>query len=421
MREQEKINIDWITVLLYIILVSLGWVSIYSSAYNPDHRNIYDFDMNYGKQLIWIITAFVIAFVVLMVDVKFYEVFGYFIYGLIILLLLSVLFLGREVAGSKSWFEIGSIRIQPSEFAKFATCIALAKVLSGLNVSLLQFKTQIKVFAILIIPIALILLQNDTGSALVYFSFYLLLYREGLSGKFFIFGLYLVLLFILALLFAKSYFWPFMIILFICFVLFSILFRRMKNYLAILSFSFLFSVFFIVSVDYFFNKVLESHQQDRINVLLGVTQDPRGIGYNVNQSKIAIGSGGFSGKGFLEGTQTKFKFVPEQSTDFIFCTVGEEFGFIGSSVVIILFVVLLMRIIFIAERQRSVFGKIYGYGVASLIFFHFFINIGMTIGLVPVIGIPLPFFSYGGSSLWSFTMLLFVLLKFDSSRLFILR
>jgi rod shape determining protein RodA len=325
-----------------------------------------------------------------------------------------VLFFGTEIAGSKSWFQIGEFRLQPAEFAKFATNLALAHFLSALDFDKRKRKSQIIPVIILIIPALLILLQNDTGSAIVYASLVLVLYRQGLPGSILILGLAVVILTIMALLFNQLVVIAVIGILLAGFIFF--IRRTLRNILTVTAI-FIVATLFVLSVDYAFEKVLEDHQKTRINVLLGKQIDLKGAGYNVNQSKIAIGSGGFWGKGFLNGTQTKFNFVPEQSTDFIFCTVGEEWGFVGTFVVVLLYLLLCIRIILLAERQRSEFSRIYGYGVASILFFHFFVNIGMTIGLMPVIGIPLPFFSYGGSSLWAFTILLFIFIKQDSNRL----
>lgn len=416
MREQKNIfsNIDWITVGLYLALVLFGWVNIYAAVYNEEHKNIFDFTQSYGKQMIWIACAIVLSLIILMTDIKFFPSFSYFIYALMLVLLIAVLLIGSATAGSKSWFLIGNFKLQPSEFAKFATCLALAKYLSAINIKMQEIKTKIIVFVILVIPGALILMQNDTGSAIVYTSFIFVLYREGLSGNILIIGLVAIVLFFLALLINK--FIVIGVLAGIALLLFIYIRKRRKE-ITLLIGLFVLTAGFVYSVDYVYENVLQSHQKDRIDVLLGKAADLKGIGYNVNQSKIAIGSGGFWGKGFLEGTQTKFDFVPEQSTDFIFCTIGEEWGFIGSIIVIALYVWLFLRIIKLAERQRSTYARIYGYGVASILFFHFLINIAMTIGLAPVIGIPLPFISYGGSSLWAFTMLLFVFVKQDANRL----
>ncbi len=416
MRGQKHIlqNIDWITVILYLIIVLVGWVSIYAAVYNEEHSSILDMTQNYGKQLMWIGTSIVLALVILMIDAKFFSTFSYLIYFLTIMLLIGVLLFGKEIAGSKSWFQVGSFSLQPAELAKFATALALAKYLSGIDKDFSRFKTKIVAAFIIVFPALLILLQHDTGSALVYTSFILVLYREGLSGNLLVLGLIVAILFVVTLLINK-----FIVIGTIAaiFILVYFLNKTIKKRVFLLIGAFILTSMYVLSVDYVFENVLEQHQKKRINVLLGIETDIRGAGYNVHQSKIAIGSGGFSGKGFLKGTQTKFDFVPEQSTDFIFCTIGEEWGFVGSFILIVLFLALLIRLIFLAERQRSKFSRIYGYGVASVLFFHFTINLGMTIGLFPVIGIPLPYISYGGSSLWGFTILLFIFIKQDSERL----
>ena len=400
--------------MLYLIIVLVGWVSIYAAVYNEEHSSILDMTQNYGKQLMWIGTSIVLALVILMIDAKFFSTFSYLIYFLTIMLLIGVLLFGKEIAGSKSWFQIGSFSLQPAELAKFATALALAKYLSGIDKDFSRFKTKVVAAFIIMFPALLILLQHDTGSALVYTSFILVLYREGLSGNLLVLGLIVAILFVVTLLINK-----FIVIGTIAaiFILVYFLNKTIKKRVFLLIGAFILTSMYVLSVDYVFENVLEQHQKKRINVLLGIETDIRGAGYNVHQSKIAIGSGGFSGKGFLKGTQTKFDFVPEQSTDFIFCTIGEEWGFVGSFILIVLFLALLIRLIFLAERQRSKFSRIYGYGVASVLFFHFTINLGMTIGLFPVIGIPLPYISYGGSSLWGFTILLFIFIKQDSERL----
>ncbi len=407
-------NIDWITVILYLIIVLVGWVSIYAAVYNEEHSSIFDMTQNHGKQLMWIGTSIVLAMVILMIDAKFFSTFSYLFYFLTIMLLIGVLLFGKEIAGSKSWFQIGSFSLQPAELAKFATALALAKYLSGIDKDFSRFKTKIVTAFIIMFPALLILLQHDTGSALVYTSFILVLYREGLSGNLLVLGVIVAILFVITLLINK-----FIVIGTIAaiFILVYFLNKTIKKRVFLLIGAFILTSMYVLSVDYVFENVLEQHQKKRINVLLGIETDIRGAGYNVHQSKIAIGSGGFSGKGFLKGTQTKFDFVPEQSTDFIFCTIGEEWGFVGSFILIVLFLALLIRLIFLAERQRSKFSRIYGYGVASVLFFHFTINLGMTIGLFPVIGIPLPYISYGGSSLLGFTILLFIFIKQDSERL----
>jgi rod shape determining protein RodA len=416
MRNRKSIvqNLDWITLLLYFFLVLIGWISIYAAVYSEAHTSIFDMDMNYGKQLIWILTSLVMAFVILIIDANFYSTFAYLIYFLVIAMLVGVLGFGSEIAGSKSWFQLGGFSIQPAEFAKFATALALAKYLSNRDTEFSKTSSRVVAAGIIILPAALILLQHDTGSALVFSAFIMVLFREGMSGKIISVGVLVALLFILSLVLNK-----FIVIglLALNAGLILYLFANLrKRWFWVIS-VFIITSGYVYSVDYAFEKVLEPHQKKRINVLLGIEKDIRGAGYNVHQSKIAIGSGGFSGKGFLKGTQTKFDFVPEQSTDFIFCTIGEEWGFIGSFVVVSLFIGLLARLVILAERQRSKFSRIYGYGVASVLFFHVAVNIGMTIGLFPVIGIPLPFISYGGSSLWGFSILLFIFLKLDSVRL----
>lgn len=398
-------------------MVLFGWISIYSAVYDEQHQSILDISQRYGKQLIWIVLALIVGIIILIIDSNFFSTFAYLFYGLAVLSLLGVLAVGTTVAGSKSWFQIGSFAIQPSEFAKFATCLALAKYLSTRNVNLTKLKSIFIILLIIGMPAFLILLQHDTGSALVYSVFILVLYREGMSGTILIIIFLAALLFILTLLFGQQVILAVIAGVFI--LLFSFFKFIRKRFLISIGVLLIVSAY-VFSVDYGFENALKPHQKKRINVLIGKEKDLMGAGYNVNQSKIAIGSGGFTGKGFLKGTQTKYDFVPEQSTDFIFCTVGEEWGFTGSFVVIGLFVLLLVRLVILAERQRSIFSRIYGYGVASVLFFHFMVNVGMTIGLTPVIGIPLPYFSYGGSSLWAFTILLFIFLKLDASRLEVL-
>lgn len=419
MREQKSIfqNLDWILVGLYIMLVIMGWLNIYAAVFNEEHASIFDINEKYGKQLIWIITALVMATIILIIDGSFYTTFAYPIYIIGIGALIAVLFLGTDVKGSRSWFRIGEIGIQPAEFAKFTTNLALAKFLSTVNIRISDLKTKVISGFLILLPMVLILLENETGVALVSFSFIFVLYREGLSGNILLLGVSMIVLFLLALLIDKVTL--FATIAAISFIVFLMMRRNGKNIAKLLAGVFI-AIGTVFSVNYAFEK-LEPHQKKRINVFLGKETDKKKAGYNVNQSMIAIGSGGFLGKGYLQGTQTKYDFVPEQSTDFIFCTVGEEWGFVGSFVVISLFVTLLVRIILVAERQRSAFSRIYGYGVASIIFFHLLVNVGMTMGLMPVIGIPLPFFSYGGSSLWAFTVLLFIFIKLDSYRLQVLR
>jgi len=411
-------NIDWILVSLYLILVIMGWFNIYAAVYNEEYKSIFDTSQSYGMQLVWIGSSLIIAFVILVIDGEFFPKFAWVLYAAFILLLIVVIFAGKEVKGSKSWIELGSFRIQPAEFAKFATNLALAKYLSNINIKFEKLNTKLIAAAIFAVPALIIIAQNETGSALVYGSFILVLYREGLSGNILIMGVAMVILFIAALLMDELVLITLMGI--IAAGSFFFVRFKMRN-IMIVSGILLASVAFVHSVDYTFTNILEPHQKKRINVLLGKEVDPKGAGYNVNQSMIAIGSGGILGKGYLNGTQTKYNYVPEQSTDFIFCTVGEEWGFFGSLTVLGLFIFLLLRLIYLAERQRSTFSRIYGYGLASIIFIHLAINIGMTIGLAPVVGIPLPFFSYGGSSLWSFTVLTFIFVRLDAYRFEILR
>lgn len=419
MRNRESIigNVDWVILVLYFIMISFGWLSIYASSSGEEVSSIFDLSQRYGKQLLWIGLSVILIIVVLLIDAKFFSAFAFVFYAVMIIILIGVLFFGKTVAGSKSWFQIGSFGMQPAEFTKFTTALAIAKFLSMTNIDMRNLRTPVISIILIGLPALLILFQNDTGSAIVYSAFAIVLFREGFSGIIIIFGLVMSLLFILTLLFGEIY-----IIASIALVMIltlALLKKTRKNYKSFIAIFILSSVF-VFSVNYAFQNVLEPHQKKRINVLLGIEEDLKGAGYNVNQSKIAIGSGGFAGKGFRQGMLTKNHFVPEQSTDFIFCTVGEEWGFVGSAVVILLFLALLIRIILLAERQRSKFSRIYGYGVASILFFHFAVNIGMTIGLAPVIGIPLPFFSYGGSSLWAFTILLFIFVKQDADRLKVL-
>ncbi len=408
-------QIDKRLIYLYLALVLIGWLNIYASAYNSAHSSIFDISQVYGKQLLWIGGAVVIAFVILLLDHKIFNSFAVLFYALSILMLILVLLTGKTISGSKSWFQIGSFALQPSELSKFCTNLALAHLLSSPNFNIKSIKHKILALLIILLPTAFILLQNDTGSALVYSAFIIVLYRKGLPSFYIIIGLAAIFLSLMALLFDEYIIIA--TIAAIILILFLFVFKRKRKTILPLLAAFVVSVGIVLSVDFVFDNVLEPHQKTRINVLLGKELDLYGAGYNVNQSKIAIGSGGLLGKGFLKGTQTKFDFVPEQSTDFIFCTIGEEWGFVGSVIVLAMFLGLIVRMIQVAERQRSEFSLLYGYGVAAILLFHVAINIGMTLGLLPVIGIPLPFFSYGGSSLWSFTILLFIFIKLDSSRL----
>ena len=448
-------------------MIVLGWFNIYAAVYNEERSEILDLSQRYGKQFIWIVAALVLAIFVVIIDNRFYFFFSWFIYGTLMLLLILVLIFGIDINGAKSWFEFGGLTLQPSEFAKFGTALALAGYLNAKRQDLTRLKMIIPASAIILFPALLTALQPDMGSTIVYFALFIVLFREGMSPYIFVSGLLMVILFFLTLIINNLYLtvaliavafllvwfatrkWELCIIgsgililiagtiyvldyyvfksignemvIFISLILSGVAYAyyiySKKAAAVLIIYLFLIgSILFVNSVDYTFNNILKPHQKERVNILLGFKSDPHGTGYNVNQSIISIGSGGFTGKGYLQGTQTKFKFVPAQSTDFVFCTVGEEWGFLGSFAVIGMYLFLLLRLIFLAERQRSVFSRIYGYGVVSILFTHFFINIGMAIGLVPVIGIPLPFFSYGGSSLWGFTVLLFIFLRLDASR-----
>lgn len=421
MRQQQSIfdNLDWILVGLYLLLMFMGWLNIYAAVYNEEHSSILDLSQRYGKQLLWIVLSLILALVILVIDGKFFSFFAYPIYWINIALLLVVLVVARDVSGARSWIDIGPFKLQPAEFAKSAVALALAQLLSEPGFDLTKWRSLIIAGVLIALPMGMILAQNDTGSALVFTAFAIVLYREGLHPIFLIAGLMLGVVGVLALVLPI---WALMGILAVTAAGWFMFQKRRtlaSGIAAIAAISALGG--FAFSIEYVMNNVLEPHQRERISVLLGQETDLKGAGYNVNQSKIAIGSGGFLGKGFLQGTQTKYDFVPEQSTDFIFCTVGEEWGFVGSSIVILLFVALMWRVFWVAERQRSTFSRIYGYCVGSIIFFHFTINIGMAIGLLPVIGIPLPFFSYGGSSLMGFTILLLIYIRLDGFRLQLLR
>jgi rod shape determining protein RodA len=421
-REEKITNkVDWVTVLIYGVIVLWGWVNIFSVTYDENaNQSIFDLSLNSGRQMMFIIISMFIIAAILIIDMRFYETFAYIIFGAVLFVLLLVPFIGKEVGGNRAWLGIGSFGVQPSEFAKFATSLAVAKFIGSIGFRMDNIRNQIVLFAIIFAPILLILLQKDTGTALVFTVFVLVFYREGMSPFLILVGLAMAIIFVLTLLVENEY------ILFggIAVVWGIVLYfqrRKKLKRLMIITAGALILMFTIKSVDFLFNNVLQEHQQKRIRVLLDPDLDQLGVGYHVYQSKVAIGSGGFIGKGFLRGTQTKLEFVPEQNTDFIFCTIGEEHGWVGSLLIIALFIALILRIIFLAERQKNRFARVYGYCVACIFFFHFTINIGMTIGLFPVIGIPLPFFSYGGSSLMGFTILLFILLKLDAHRMHVLQ
>lgn len=410
-------KIDWLTIALYAVILLFGWLNIYAACYDESHTAIFDLATKHGKQLLWIGVSLILAVLIIHIQPSVYSSTAYLIYLVVLGLLIITLFIGTVIKGGQSWIDFGFFKFQPSEFAKFATALALAKYISSLDNENDYDHPRNKVIAwtFILIPAALILLQHDTGSALVFASFLLPLYRHGMSANILVMGLVAVALFILALLINKFVLIGILAAIGLLYLFVWLSKRTRKHYIWVTAI-FLLCTAFTFSVDFVFENVLESHQRDRIYVLLGKTEDTHGSGYNVYQSKIAIGSGGFWGKGFLNGTITKADFVPEQETDFIFCTVGEEWGFVGSTAVILLYLTLLLRLVRLAERQRSRLSRFYGYSVASILFFHFFINIGMVLGLLPVIGIPLPFFSYGGSSLMAFTILLFIFLRLDQAR-----
>lgn len=407
-------RIDWLTVFLWLALCIIGWFNIHAAVFDADQPGLFNLGTNYGKQSLYILTALIIGFSILIIDEKFFISSAPVIYFIVVLLLIAVLIVGRNVGGNQAWIPIGSFRLQPSEFAKLATCLLLASYLSSQTNKSPNMKTLSIACLIILFPVALVMLQPDTGSALAFFALIFVLYREGyVNTNLLLFGGLAILLFVLALLFNQ---WFIIAALLLICALLAYSLRKKRKHLINIGTIFLVSSLYVLCVDFAYEHILQSHQRNRIDIILGKMDDPRGQGYNLNQSKIAIGSGQLFGKGYLQGTQTKYNFVPEQSTDFIFCTIGEEWGFVGSVFLVGIYLLLLLRLIHLAERQRTAFARIYAYGVASILFFHFFINIGMTIGIVPVIGIPLPFISYGGSSLWSFTILLFILLRFDSRR-----
>ena len=471
-------SIDWWTILIYLALLTFGWVSVCGASYSYGDTDIFSLDTRSGMQIIWIGTSIILGFVLLMLDDRYYDMFSFIIYGFMLVLLFATIFNPHSIKGSRSWLVLGPLRLQPAEFAKFATALALAKVMSIYGYSIQKWQHFAAALVIILVPMLFIVLQRETGSALVYLAFFLMFYREGMPGSILFTGVAMVFYFVVGIryadamilytptsvgkfvvlllvqIFSGAMVWIYCTdrkdairILAICigvtviallFSLFVIPFNvvyvelamcailvgyliwqslatRIRSYLWIAAFT-VGSVVFFSLADYMLNNVMEAHQRVRINVLLGLEEDLKGAGYNVHQSEIAIGSGGLEGKGFLNGTQTKRKFVPEQDTDFIFCTVGEEEGFVGSAGVLLLFLALILRLIHLAERQPYPFGRVYGYCVLSIFLFHVFINVGMVLGLTPVIGIPLPFFSYGGSSLWGFTILLFIFLRIDAGR-----
>ncbi len=471
-------SIDWLTILIVLAIMVCGWFSICGASADLENPDLFSFATRPGKQMVWIICAIVLGAVMLFITENFYNSYAYIVYILLLLLLLVTIFVAKDTKGSRSWLNLGPVSLQPAEFAKFATALALAKFVDRFDFNPQHLGDIVKACAVFVIPMILIVAQNETGSALVYLAFLLVLYREGMTGSVLFLGFCAILFFILEIKFSPVSFgdqpfklgtwlvltiiqlletlmiWllskdrsltftvlgiglggmliglavslsiiPFkvtllqvaLIVITSAYIVFRALKDMASRYILVAAFA-VCSVGYLFSVDYAFNKILQPHQRTRINVILGLEDDPKGAGYNVNQSLIAIGSGGLTGKGFMKGTQTKLKYVPEQDTDFIFCTVGEEQGFKGSVFVLLLFLSLLLRLIFLAERQSSVFGRVYGYSVVCILLFHLFINIGMVLGITPVIGIPLPFFSYGGSSLWGFTILLSVFLRIDCER-----
>ena len=475
-RQQSVLrNIDWWTIIIYMALLSFGWISVCGASYSYGDTDIFSLSTRSGMQIVWIGTSIMLGFVIVMLDDRFYDTFAYILYGLLLILLFATIFNPHSIKGSRSWLVLGPLRIQPAEFAKFATALALAKFMSTYGYNIQQWKHFAATLLIILLPMTFIVLQRETGSALVYFSFFLMFYREGMPGSILFTGVAMVVYFVVGIRYAEVYIgssptavgkfavlrlvqlfsigmvwvycnrriaWrlllgslgitllslplltiPFnisyiqlaLVVALIGYLIWEGLGSRLHHYYFIALFA-IGSTLFYYGADYIMQEVMEPHQRSRINVLLGLDEDLRGAGYNVHQSEIAIGSGGLEGKGFLNGTQTKLKFVPEQDTDFIFCTVGEEEGFVGSAGVLVLFLLLIWRLIYLSERQPFHFGRIYGYCVLSIFLFHVFINVGMVLGLTPVIGIPLPFFSYGGSSLWGFTILLFIFLRLDASR-----
>lgn len=468
-------SVDWLAISIYVVMVIAGWFNIYAASYDFDQVSIFDLSGRAGMQMVWIGISVIAGFSLLMVESNWYDIFAYWVYVFMILLLIVTVFVAPDIKGSRSWLALGPVRLQAAEFAKFATALALARFMNTYRFELMQVKNFAVVLAFIFLPMALIMLQKEMGSSLIFLAFFVMLYREGMPGTIIFMGFCTILYFLIALKMDEmvwgvtplgEYAILLLILLFLYIMLYSykkgrqtakyIIFPslglvlisisvsffveydlcratlgiliftvlavtvnyirfRASRYLYVIFFT-LFSIVYLYSVDYFFNDVLEPYQQTRVKVALGMIDDPGGAGYNVNQSKIAIGSGGLLGKGYLNGTQTKLKYVPEQDTDFIFCTVGEEEGFLGASAVLLLFLVLIIRLIFLAERQRIRFNRIYGYSVASIFIFHLAVNIGMVIGIMPVIGIPLPFFSYGGSSICAFTILLFIFLRLDASR-----
>lgn len=411
---KSSAGFDWISIFIYLALILFGWANIYSASLGSTSGSFFDLSQPYGKQALFIVLSVFLVIIVLSIEAKFYQRFSSIIYLVSLLSLAGLFVFGKTISGATSWYSFGSFGLQPSEFAKFATALALAKYLSDIQTNIRRLDHQVKAFIIIAIPALLIIPQPDPGSALVYAAFFFPLYREGLSGFYLATGLSAIAVFILTLVIGPI--WVAIAVLSLGLLMF---FRNRKKRpgRVLITFFVIISIALSFSVNYIFENVFEQRHRDRFNIVLGKEVDSRGIGYNTNQSEIAIGSGGWFGKGWTEGTQTKGHFVPEQHTDYIFSTVGEEWGFIGSTVVVLLFMALLLRLLILAERQRNQFYRIYGYSVIGILFLHFLVNIGMVIGIFPTVGIPLPFFSYGGSGLWGFTILLFIFIKLDSDRL----
>lgn len=411
-NQSVRSNIDWMIVTLYFVLVVLGWLNIYSSSLPAEPSTLFDMDQIYGKQLLFIIMSIPLIIVILSIDAKFYEKFSSIIFALSMLSLAGLYIFGKEVKGQTNWYALGSFSLQPAEFAKAATALALAKYLGDVQINLKAVKYQMMTLGIIFLPMLLIA-PNDPGSALIFSSLFLVLYREGLPAWYLWTGFIAIIIFVMSLLFE-----PYVIML-IALVIIALIYLRTRlvnRNIVMSSIVFVLITVFTFSVSYVFDNVFQQHHRDRFNILLGKEVDMKGIGYNINQSKIAIGSGGWNGKGFLQGTQTKGGFVPEQHTDYIFTTVGEEWGFLGGTVIVLLFMGLIMRIIYLAERQKTKFSRVYGYAVASILFIHFFINTAMVLGLFPTVGVPLPMFSYGGSGLFAFTILIFIFVKMDANK-----
>ena len=414
MMARSTAGFDWLSILIYFLLVAIGWVNIYSASLDDAATSFLDLDEIYGKQMLWILLSVFLIVILLSLEAKFYERFSSIIYIISLISIVGLFFFGKTINGATSWYAIGGFTIQPAEFAKVATALALSKFISDIQTNIKNLGDQFKAFIIIALPALIILPQPDAGSAMVYAAFFFPLYREGLSGVYLIAGACGILVFLLTLIFS-----PIWVSIGAAVIILLFYFFRKKRrpgalaYLSILTMA----VALSFSVEYIFENIFEQRHRDRFNIVLGQEVDNRGIGYNTNQSEIAIGSGSWLGKGWTEGTQTKGGFVPEQHTDYIFSTVGEEWGFVGSTVVVFLFICLMLRIIHLAERQKSQFHRVYGYSVAGILFVHFFVNIGMVIGIFPTVGIPLPFFSYGGSSLWAFTILLFIFIKLDAERM----